>query len=97
MDHMDKRERERIYQAALHKYGFEAQAIVAIEELSELQKEICKTLRGGGSRDAFAEEIADAWIMLEQMQLFMDLKQMTQDQMDRKLIRLQRRLREEVE
>lgn len=39
--------------------------IVAMEELSELQKEISKTLRGIGERDGLLEEIADVIIVVD--------------------------------
>lgn len=48
-------------------YGKESQSIVAIEELSELQKELCKMLRGIGNPEHLAEEIADVEIMLCQI------------------------------
>lgn len=51
-------------------YGSEIQRVVAIEELSELQKELCKSLRLGADRPHIAEEIADVQIMLEQMMMF---------------------------
>ncbi len=35
-------------------YGKESQSIVAIEELSELQKELCKMLRGIGKHRALS-------------------------------------------
>ena len=50
-------------------FGEEAQMIVALEELSELQKEITKHLRGKGDPRSIAEEIADVEIMLEQLKL----------------------------
>lgn len=37
--------------------------IVAMEELSELQKEISKELRGQGDRDGILEELADVMIV----------------------------------
>ena len=37
--------------------------IVAMEELSELQKEISKELRGQGDRDSILEELADVMIV----------------------------------
>lgn len=48
-------------------HGKEGQSIVAIEELSELQKELCKMLRGIGNPEHLAEEIADVEIMLCQI------------------------------
>ena len=50
-------------------YGEEKQMIKAIEEMSELQKELCKTLIGKGNRDSLVEEIADVQIMLDQLKL----------------------------
>lgn len=47
----------------------EEQIIVAIEELSELQKELTKYQRGIGKLDHIAEEIADCEIMLKQMKI----------------------------
>lgn len=52
-------ERKKVYLNAMIAYGDRAQMIVALEELSELQKEICKILRGGENISHLAEEIAD--------------------------------------
>ena len=54
-------------------YGSEIQRVVAIEELSELQKELCKSLRGHTDRQHIAEEIADVQSMLEQMMILYEL------------------------
>lgn len=53
----------------------EKQVIVAIEELSELQKELCKSLRNKDkiNLDNLIEEIADVEIMLEQMKIYFNL------------------------
>lgn len=48
----------------IEKYGEGKQLIVGIEELSELQKEICKALRGKADRDHIVEEFGDVLIML---------------------------------
>ena len=52
---------------AVEKYGLDNQVVVAIEELSELQKELCKALRGNRNNDHIAEEIADVYIVLMQL------------------------------
>ena len=57
----------KIYCEALNKWGAEAQTLMVFEEMSELQKELCKHARGKDNREAIAEEIADVQIMLEQM------------------------------
>lgn len=54
---------------AIRHYGKDNQLHVALEEMSELQKELCKDLRGKGHLDAIAEEIADVEIMLEQLKM----------------------------
>ena len=60
---------KKILGTALSFYGCEIQQVIAIEELSELQKELCKSLRSGADRPHISEEIADVQIMLEQMML----------------------------
>ena len=88
---------EDTYRKAIETYGAYAQTVVAIEELSELQKELCKAIRPGigdpENRDHIAEEIADVYIMLEQMEMLYDL-----DTVDlwkaKKIERLKKRLEE---
>lgn len=58
---------EEIIEKAIKKYGSINQCIVAIEEMSELQKEITKALRGEDSRQNIIEEIADVEIMIKQL------------------------------
>lgn len=62
-------EREELYKELIAKYGI-LQLAVAIEELSELQKEICKSLRDKTNIDNIVEEIADVTIMLEQLKIY---------------------------
>ena len=59
----------KIYCEALNKWGAEAQTLMVFEDMSELQKELCKRARGKDNREAIAEEIADVQIMLEQMMI----------------------------
>lgn len=54
---------------AITTFGEEAQMIVALEELSELQKELCKVLRGDENNDHVSEEMADVQIMLDQLEI----------------------------
>jgi hypothetical protein len=86
-------QRKEIYAHALAVYGRDAQMVVAIEELSECQKEICKVMRGDGNMDHLAEEIADATIMLEQMRLFFNLNDLVCQKMDEKIRHLDDKLR----
>ena len=58
-----------IYKKAIQKYGIKLQTIKAIEELSELQKELCKAIVGNGNNENISEEIADVQIMIEQIKI----------------------------
>ena len=62
-------EKEEIYLKLIQKFGVENQCVVAVEELSELQKEVCKMLRKIGNVHNLAEEIADTLIVIEQLML----------------------------
>ena len=55
------------YKLAISAYGEKAQKLMAIEEMSELTKEICKDFRGKLDREHLIEEMADVLIMLDQM------------------------------
>ena len=63
---------EIIYKQLIDKFGKKAQVIVAIEELSELQKELCKYLRGDAGIRKISEEMADVEIMLEQLKIIFE-------------------------
>jgi len=84
---------------AISTFGEQSQKQVAIEEMSELTKEICKDFRRQANYTALAEEIADVEIMLAQLLIiydswydaFIDKKDRIKKQ---KLIRLEKRMRE---
>ena len=90
-------ERQQVYTNALITYGESKQCIVALEELSECAKEICKAMRGKGDREHLAEEIADATIMLEQMVYFFGLEEDVDRWMDSKIKRLDKKLKRSAE
>ena len=56
-----------IYKKLREQNGDTAQLVVAIEELSELTKEITKCLRNKGNIDHLAEEVADVEIVVDQV------------------------------
>jgi NTP pyrophosphatase (non-canonical NTP hydrolase) len=58
-----------IIKSAIRKNGKAMQTVVAIEEMSELQKELSKFIRGKGNRDNLIEEVADVLVMITQIQL----------------------------
>lgn len=69
------------------------QMIVAIEELSELQKELTKALRNKIDRVAILEEYVDVMIMLEQIKILYELNDKDINLMKKmKLDRLRERL-----
>lgn len=83
---------EALLQRAINVFGEEAQQKMAIEEMAELQKEICKLWRGFDNHKDLAEEIADVKIMLEQLEIMFDLQPCVHYFMERKLERLKARL-----
>ncbi len=54
---------------AIETYGKKNQKIMLFEEMAELQKEVCKSLRGNNNKTAIIEEIADVLIMIEQLKM----------------------------
>lgn len=88
MNKIPYEQRAQVYTNALVCYGEKTQMVMALEELSECQKEICKRLRGYSNDEHLAEEIADATIMLEQLRLFFGLNDLVCEKMDDKVRRL---------
>lgn len=85
-----------ILEKAIEKYGADLQKQVAIEEMSELIKEICKDFRGTGNKERIIGEIADVQIMLSQLMIIYDFKDWElSGEMARKLARLSERLKGE--
>ena len=93
MNKISYEQRVQTYTNALIHYGEENQLTVALEELSECQKEICKFLRGYGNAGHLAEEVADSLIMLEQVIHIFGIDEMVSQEMDRKIERLEKRLK----
>lgn len=80
---------------AVAKWGQENEIIVCIEELSELQKELCKFIRGlhdEQRRDNIAEEIADVEICLETMRIIFGNRERVEQLKEYKLKRLEDRI-----
>lgn len=97
MNKIDYQTRKQVYIDAIEKYGHTAQTMVAIEEMSELTKELCKLInRGGNNMDRVAEEIADVTIMLEQLRIIFDVNAAVCDYMDAKIERLHMRIQEHL-
>lgn len=64
------------YKTFLEKWGYDAQSLMAIEEMSELTKALCKYKRFGKEnasqeiKDNILEEIADVLNTVEQLALY---------------------------
>lgn len=58
-----------IFADVIETNGMEKQKIVAMEELSELIQAISKDLRGCPDLNNIAEEMADVYIMLHQLEI----------------------------
>ena len=84
---------EKIFREALDKYGRVSQITMVMEEMSELQKELCKNLRGRNNTAEIAEEIADVSIMLDQMKMLFGCEDEVSRDRANKVVRLQIRLR----
>lgn len=86
---------KEIYQQAIETYGVELQQVVAIEELSELIKAMCKHERDADifTINGIWDEIVDVSIMLEQLRIIYDLDEsIFEDRKNRKLTRLKHRM-----
>lgn len=80
---------------AIATYGADLQLTVAVEELSELIKEICKNKRGKDNRDQIIEEMADCYIMLEQLAIIFEIpNHAIKEVASNKIARLEQRLAE---
>ena len=82
--------------SALTKWGKEAQTVMVFEEMAELQKELCKSLRGQDNRGYIAEEIADVRIMLDQMVILHDCAEAVDTWRKVKLGRLDKMVEEKL-
>ena len=80
------------YVEAVRAYGKQSQLVMAMEEMSELTKELSKNLRGADNSKALAEEIADVEIMLEQLKLMFSIRDEVTQQRTVKLQRLDNRI-----
>ena len=85
---------KQVTRAAIDRFGHQYQIIVAIEELSELQKELTKVLPGIGKREHVIEEMADVEICLQELtEMFNVTAEEKENSIYEKLSRLDRRLR----
>lgn len=89
-------DQKKVLYKAIKTYGFNAQLDMCIEEMSELTKEICKKKRGKDNRMEIIEEMADVYIMLEQLKFVCDISyEEIQEVAKLKIERLKKRLEHE--
>lgn len=94
MNKINYEERAKVYSNALDTFGANVQLAKALEELNEVQLELCRFLTGRGNVLHLAEEVADATIMLEQLRQIFDINALVCDIMDTKVLRLRGRIEE---
>lgn len=80
-------------QAAVAKYGHEAQRRQLLEELAELQVAVLHNLRGKATKADVVTEMADVTIMLAELQVMLDIDDdVLEREIRRKLNRLSDKL-----
>lgn len=93
--HIPYRERQTVCQSAIVKYGAEHQLNKFNEELGEFLAELGRMRNGEGNPEAFADELADLSIMLEQLRLIFGVNDEVWHHTDYKIDRLRRRIQGE--
>ncbi|MDO4393569.1 MAG: hypothetical protein Q4C80_04070 [Bacillota bacterium] len=72
-------------------YGIKPQVVKTIEELAELTIELSCYVNNGGSEACIEEEIADVYVMLMQMELWLDgegIEEIVSEKLHRQCIRI---------
>lgn len=85
---MSRIEERELFNQVQIKFGIRNQLIKAVEEMAELQKELCKTLNFMMDDRAIAEEIADVEIMIAQLKMFLGMELLVGEYQKKKLERL---------
>ena len=67
---MNNIEKLKVLKAIIKQNGIKYQSMIAIEECSELIKELTKFMRGNKNRMKLLEEIADVEICLSELKLY---------------------------
>lgn len=88
------RSEEEVFREAIKQYGEANQLVVLFEEMSELQKEVCKSFRFERvtRKRYIAEELADVEIMLEQAKMIYGIDDDVEMWRLDKIVRLKHRL-----
>lgn len=88
------RSETEVFKKAIETYGEAIQLVVLFEEMSELQKEVCKSFRFDRvtRKRYIAEELADVEIMLEQAKMIYGIDEDVEMWRLDKVVRLKQRL-----
>ena len=86
-------DRNKAYRKFVKAWGEGAQLVMVLEETAELQKEVCKTIRGRVNAIELIDEMADVRVMLEQLQFIYGITdEHLEGIMDQKVIRTLKKL-----
>ncbi len=89
MKHTEK----EILTKAIQTWGKQAQVLMVLEEMAELQKEILKNINRGKENVAeLVDEITDVEIMLTQLKMIYDVENQVQNHRPEKLEKIEKRL-----
>lgn len=83
-----------VLREAIKIFGELHQEVKAIEEMAELQQELAKYTCCNGDYGRIAEEMADVYIMLQQLLMIFDNSDLVQAYIMLKVIRLENKLKE---
>ena len=91
---MRTKNEETVFSTAILNYGETSQIHMALEEMSELAKELCKAMRYSKQKykSKVAEEVADVEIMLEQIKMIFGINEDVEMWRLDKVVRLKERL-----
>jgi hypothetical protein len=93
MQQMTVQNEKEILERCLSTWGKTSQITMVFEEMSELQKELCKNLRGRENIPEILDEIADVTLMLAQIKILFDISdESLQEKIRYKLFRIVDRL-----
>ena len=83
---------------AISKWGKDYQSVIAIEEMSELTKELSKAIRGNDNHSQIVEETADVMIVLMEIRAMFKIKDTElQKVINAKLDRLRKRVADDTD
>ena len=87
---------EELYKRAISHWGAESQIFMALEEMAELSKELCKSRRAGvdpiTNHQNIAEEIADVLNMMGELQCYFNCHKLVSSIRKHKMAKMEKLL-----